>query len=261
MRDFSVLLVDDEELALTGLENGIEWDAVNVLKIYKSHSKDTAIRMLKTYQIDIIITDIEMPGGSGLELIRWVKENKPDIEAVFYTGHAEFAYVQEALRLGAADYLLKPIEYDALAEIITGLEKRIYTREKTVDFTELVDDLTDESQSEVVDQVKQLIAENISLGNLQREELANMVHISPGYLSRIFKKETGMALSDYITQKRISVAKQLLVKTKLPITTVAERIGITYPSYFTKLFKEKVNMTPQEFRQSGGIRKDNSNDS
>ena len=49
MRDFSILLVDDEELALTGLENGIEWEAVNVSKIYKSHSKDTAIRMLKTY--------------------------------------------------------------------------------------------------------------------------------------------------------------------------------------------------------------------
>lgn len=82
-----------------------------------------------------------------------------------------------------------------------------------------------------------------------------MVHISPGYLSRIFKKETGLSLSDYIIQKRISVAKQLLVKTNLPITTIAERIGLSYASYFKKLFKEKVNMTPQEYRQNGKVEK------
>lgn len=257
MREFSILLVDDEELALVGLENGVDWEAVNVAKVYKAHSKATAIRMIKTYQVDIVITDIEMPNGSGLDLIHWVKDNKPDIEAVFYTGHAEFTYVQEALRVGAADYLLKPIEYPALEKIILDIEKKIYKREKTVDFTELVDDLTEQSQVEIVDQVKQIIAENISLGNLQREELANMVHISPGYLSRIFKKETGLSLSDYIIQKRISVAKQLLVKTNLPITTIAERIGLSYASYFTKLFKEKVNMTPQEYRQNGKAGKGN----
>ena len=257
MREFSILLVDDEELALVGLENGVDWEAVNVAKVYKAHSKATAIRMIKTYQVDRVITDIEMPNGSGLDLIHWVKDNKPDIEAVFYTGHAEFTYVQEALRVGAADYLLKPIEYPALEKIILDIEKKIYKREKTVDFTELVDDLTEQSQVEIVDQVKQIIAENISLGNLQREELANMVHISPGYLSRIFKKETGLSLSDYIIQKRISVAKQLLVKTNLPITTIAERIGLSYASYFTKLFKEKVNMTPQEYRQNGKAGKGN----
>ena len=77
-----------------------------------------------------------------------------------------------------------------------------------------------------------------------------MVHISPGYLSRIFKKETGMSLSDYIIQRRITIAKQLLAKTNLPVTTIAQKIGLSYASYFTKLFKEKVNMTPQEYRQS-----------
>lgn len=252
MREFSVLLVDDEEPALTGLENGLDWGNIHVNKVYKCHSKDTAIRMLKTYAIDLIVTDIEMPGGTGLELIRWVKDNMEGAEAVFYTGHAEFSYVQEALRLGAADYLLKPIEYGVLEQLLLALEKKIALREKAMDLTELVDDLTERSQVEVVDQVKQLITENLSLGTLQREELANMVHISPGYLSRVFKKETGVSLSDYIVSKRISVAKQLLVKTNLPITTIAERVGISYASYFTKLFKEKVNITPQEYRQCGG---------
>lgn len=250
MRSFHVLLADDEEPALVGLEQGVNWEAIGVDQVYKCHSKDTAIRMLKTYAIDIIITDIEMPNGTGLELIHWVNENRKDIKSIFYTGHAEFRYAQEALRLGAVDYLLKPIEYNVLEDIIRRIEKEILTREKTLDLTEMVEDTTEASQGEIVEQVKQIISQNLSLGNLQREEIAGMVHLSPGYLSRIFKKETGVALSDYITNKRIVMAKQLLTKTNLSITAIAEQVGLSYSSYFTRLFKEKVGITPQEYRQN-----------
>lgn len=249
MRKFSVLLTDDEELALMGLEEGVKWETLNVDKVYKCHSKDTAIRMLQRYPVDIIITDIEMPNGNGIELIKWVKENKPEIKAVFYTGHAEFSYAQEALRLGVEDYLLKPIPYDDLEAIIEKIEKKILVHEKTVDLSELAEDCTEESPEKIVDQVKKLIAENLSVGSLQRDELAAMVHVSSGYLGRIFKKQTGMALTDYIIKKRIVVAKQLLIKTNLSITDISARVGISYSSYFTKIFKEQVGMTPQEYRQ------------
>lgn len=250
MRKFSFLLTDDEEMALLGLEEGVDWEKLNADKIYKCHSKNTAIRMLKTYDIDIIITDIEMPGGSGIELIRWLHENKPDVKSVFYTGHAEFTYAQEALRLGVEDYLLKPIPYDELENIIMKIENKILIENKQVDFSELAEDSLKESPERIVDQVKKLIADNLSVGNLQRDELAAMVHVSSGYLGRIFKKETGFAISDYIVKKRIYVAKQLLAKTSLSITDVSSRVGFSYSSYFTKTFKEHTGMTPQEFRQN-----------
>lgn len=249
MRKYNVLMTDDEELALLGLEQGVNWESLDIDKIYKCHSKDTAIRMLKMFPIDIIITDIEMPNGNGIELIRWVHENKPEIRSIFYTGHAEFSYAQDALRLGVEDYLLKPIPYDELETILSKIEKKILLQEKTVDFTELAEDCSEEGTEKVVDQVKKLIAENLSVGNLQRDELAAMVHVSPGYLSRIFKKETGFALSDYIAKKRLSVSKQLLTKTSLSITDIATRVGFSYSSYFTKTFKEQFGMTPQEYRQ------------
>ncbi|WP_026519777.1 response regulator transcription factor [Butyrivibrio sp. FCS006] len=253
MKKFNILLTDDEEPALLGLEEGVNWEKLDVEKIYKCHSKDTAVRMLKTYPIDILITDIEMPNGNGIELIRWLRENKPGVKAVFYTGHAEFAYAQEALRLGVEDYLLKPIPYDELEEIISRIEKKIILEEKSVDFSELAEDSAVESPESIVDTVKKLIAENLSVGNLQRDELAAMVHVSSGYLGRIFKKETGLAISDYIVKKRIAVAKQLLSKTSLSVTDVSNRVGFTYSSYFTKTFKEHTGMTPQEFRQQNKI--------
>lgn len=249
MRRFSVLIADDEEIALRGLDEGVDWEAVHVDKVYKCHSKDTAIRMLRTYDIDIIVTDIEMPGGSGLELIRWVRENQADRSVIFYTGHAEFSYVQEALRLGAIDYLLKPVPYRELEKILLFAEERILRAEKTAELAErIVDVVTDDSET-IVSQVKKLIAENLS-SDIQRDELAAEVHISPGHLTRIFKKEEGIALSDYIIKKRIFVSKQLLSKTALSITAIASRVGFAYASYFTKVFKEQVGMTPQEYRQA-----------
>lgn len=249
MRKFNILLTDDEELALKGLEEGLDWDKLNVDKVYKCHSKDTAIRMLKMHPVDIIITDIEMPNGNGLELIKWVRENKPEIKSVFYTGHAQFSYAQEALRLGVEDYLLKPVPYKKLELIIEKIKKKILVLEKIVDLSELVEDCTDGNPENIVDQVKKLIAENLSVGNLQRDELAAMVHVSAGYLGRIFKKETGVTITDYVIKKRIVIAKQLLIKTNLSITDISTRVGISYSSYFTKVFKEQVEMTPQEYRQ------------
>ena len=88
MRQYSVLIVDDEELALQGLEVGIDWDSLHISRLYKAHCRDEAIRLLEREAIEIVITDIEMPNGGGLELIKWVKENRPGIHCVFYTGHA-----------------------------------------------------------------------------------------------------------------------------------------------------------------------------
>lgn len=248
MRKFTILLTDDEELALQGLEEGVAWEELGFRKPLRSLSREAAIAVLQQQPVDIVLTDIEMPNGSGLDLIRWVVEHSPGTHCVIYTGHAEFSYAQDALRLGVDDYLLKPIAYDRLEEILKRIQKKIQTEEKTL-IVAPEEEKVDLVQ--IVEQVKKLILENLS-ADLQRDELAAMVHVSPGYLGRIFKKETGMSLTDFITRKRMAMAKQLLTKTSLSVTDISTRVGINYPSYFTKIFKEQTGMTPQEYRQSGG---------
>ncbi len=244
MRKYSVLIVDDEKLAILGLEAGVDWDGLNVSRLYKAHSFDEAVDILRKRDVDIVVTDIEMPGAGGLELIKWIRSNKPEIHSVFYTGHAEFSYALEALRLGVDDYLLKPLPYDELAAILKRVEEKLENEDGGVLNMEDM-----ENSAQIVEQVKKLISDNLSEGNLQRDELAAMVHISPGHLGRVFKKETGMSISAYITKKRIAVAKQLLTKTSLSVTRISERVGISYSSYFTKVFREQTGLTPQEYRQ------------
>lgn len=86
--------------------------------------------------------------------------------------------------------------------------------------------------------------------NLTLSSLASLQNISPGYLSTIFKKETGKTITEYIVDKRVEHAKRLLTTTRLQIQTVALNCGIMDVQYFSKVFKKKTGMTPKEYRET-----------
>lgn len=85
---------------------------------------------------------------------------------------------------------------------------------------------------------------------LSRSDLANIVFISPDYLSRLFKKETGKSLAQYITQKRIDAAADLLLSTHLPVNSIAMQVGFSSFAYFSKVFKDMHGVTPVEYRKA-----------
>ena len=76
-----------------------------------------------------------------------------------------------------------------------------------------------------------------------------MVYLSADHLARIFKTETGETLVKYITDKRINASKELLSETKTPIAQVASEVGYDNYSYFTKIFKEKIGVSPGDYRK------------
>ncbi len=86
--------------------------------------------------------------------------------------------------------------------------------------------------------------------NLTLSALASSQNISAGYLSAVFKKETGKTLTDYVLDKRMALAVRLLNTSKLQIQTVAVHCGIMDVQYFSKLFKKKTGKTPKEYRES-----------
>ena len=104
-RVFRVLLVDDE--ACVTDELSLLLGARTDLDLYTSSSALNALAVLKRTRIDLMITDIRMPGMSGLELLRRVRQEQRDCRVVFLTGHADFDYVFEAMRNGASSCILK----------------------------------------------------------------------------------------------------------------------------------------------------------
>lgn len=86
--------------------------------------------------------------------------------------------------------------------------------------------------------------------NLSLSRLASMQNISAGYLSALFKKETGQTVTDFVSRKRVRLAVRLLETTNLQIQTIAQHCGILDVHYFTKVFKKYTGVTPKEYRES-----------
>ncbi len=105
-----------------------------------------------------------------------------------------------------------------------------------------------EKTSDAVGKVNEYILRNLG-GDVSQTRLAEIVYLSPSYLSRLYKQTTGLSLTEYITNCRMQRAKQLLRETPQKIHDIAAEIGFESPSYFTRFFKKMTKMTPQEFRE------------
>jgi two-component system response regulator YesN len=112
------LIVDDEIYAVKGLRSGVRWDDIGIGEVYEAYHAPMAQQVLLEQPIDIVICDIEMPETSGLDLMEWMKAKGLDPETVVLTCHSEFAYAKRAMHLGGFEYLLKPVVYSELEDVL-----------------------------------------------------------------------------------------------------------------------------------------------
>lgn len=111
------------------------------------------------------------------------------------------------------------------------------------------DNETEESSQSTVEIIMAYIAEHLE-NELRREELAEAVHLNPDYMARLFKKETGLNLKDYIIQQKMQEAQSLLCTTNLPISLIAAKVGYTNFGHFSTSYKKFYHKTPQEERSA-----------
>ncbi len=105
-----VILVDDEPFILQGLKVLIDWEAEGYEIAAALDNGEAVIEFLKENQVDLIITDIKMPGMTGIDLIRRIRqENLSEAYFVILSGYNDFTYAQQAIRYNCVDYILKPV--------------------------------------------------------------------------------------------------------------------------------------------------------
>ena len=100
----------------------------------------------------------------------------------------------------------------------------------------------------VIDSIKNYINQNYN-HELSRNEIAASVYLSPDYVAKIFKADTGMFLKDYINEIRIQKAKKLLLDDAHTVSEVASLVGMDNFSYFSTLFKKNTGLSPREYKQ------------
>ena len=124
-----VLLVDDEEQFVDILAQRLEARGLEVATAYNG---DEALAQLKRSEVDVILLDVLMPGRSGIETLREIKQAKPLTEVILLTGHATVETAIEGMKLGAYDYLMKPMETEVLVEKVHKSFRRKADQEKRI---------------------------------------------------------------------------------------------------------------------------------
>lgn len=121
---YQLLLVDDEEATLQGLAS-LNWSQLDINHVYCAFSAREALSYLSTEPIDVVVTDIRMPGKSGIDLLNEMVTGEVNPKCILLSGHSDFAYAQAAIKADAVDYLLKPVRDEELLETVKrALQKR-----------------------------------------------------------------------------------------------------------------------------------------
>ena len=118
---YKVFFVEDEIITREGIRDNVDWQASGFEFCGEAADGEMALPLLRTAQPDVLITDIKMPFMDGLQLSKIVRERMPWVKIIILSGHDEFEYAQQAINLGVADYLLKPVTVQKLQNILQKL--------------------------------------------------------------------------------------------------------------------------------------------
>ena len=165
--------------------------------------------------------------------------------------HSPFGYACEALRCGAWDYLLKPIQADKLiAAVELIIREKLHGTIHHVSKEEEEDPVLGKKLSELPTLINKLLAmvraeyrQNITL-----KSIADRLRMNSTYLGQLFIKETGLKFSEYVMLYRLNTARDHILYTDEKIAVIAEEVGYSNLNYFYTHFRSYFNMTPSEMR-------------
>jgi two-component system response regulator YesN len=121
----NVLVIEDEEYVRKSIVYKVDWDRIGLRLVKEAENGFQALEIIENEDIDIVITDIKMPGMSGLELIEKIKETHDRIRFVIVSGYSEFEYAKKAMLNHVSDYILKPVKGVHLERTLTKIREEI----------------------------------------------------------------------------------------------------------------------------------------
>jgi two-component system, response regulator YesN len=246
-----IAIAEDEQIARQALRLACEKSGCPVEVVLEAETGRQVIESVGRAQPDIILMDVVLPGVDGLAATRYVHQLYPAIRVVIISAYDRFDYVQEALRAGAVDYLLKPVRPEQLVMLLKKLCANLDTehaRRLGVPTEEHPDQEQRSPHYAAMKRAEVYIAENYARG-LTLEQVAAHIDMAPTYFSRIFKQEQGCTFIEYLTRVRLEEAKRLLRTTTLPVADIGRAVGYQGLNYLSQVFKAAESTTPSDYRR------------
>ncbi|AIQ17540.1 hypothetical protein H70357_13370 [Paenibacillus sp. FSL H7-0357] len=237
------IIVDNEPKVREGLKKIIPWETFGFTLCGDAEDGKQALVLIERERPSLVITDIRMPLLSGLDLMMEVS-GRFDCQFVVISGYGEFDYAQRALKYGAIDYILKPIDEEQLIEALQRTRCRIALANNSLPL-EIPGNVV--QNSEAVEEVIRYIREHYK-EPLMIKEIADKVFLNPIYLGQLFKKQTGSYFNNFVHQIRVEEAKKKLKGSSNKIADIALSVGYSDSDYFVQQFKKLVGCTPSLYR-------------
>lgn len=250
-----VFLADDEPWVLLGLKNLIDWGRSGFVICGEATDGVKAWERICRMKPDLVLSDIQMPGLTGLQMIEKLREAELDAEVVVVSGYSEFEYAQSALKLGCMDYLLKPVEEEALLDCLDKVRERISRRRSPWKPESTAPPADSGRLGEKAYQSERRLAQEIiryihaHFADINQTELAAQFCLSPSAVSQIIKKHSGKTYGEQLLDVRMQKAQELLRNSNDSIEAIAEKVGYHDYFYFLKVFKKAAGISPTEFRK------------
>ena len=256
---YSVLIIDDEPLICMGILELIDWKSWGFDRTDIRFNYEDGMKAALSYPYTLVITDICLHDSSGLDLVRRVRQ-KSDTKFVMISAHAEFQYAQEALELGVFQYLLKPLQKEALESCIERLVKDlpVLPDREEPELTEAQPQPEESAQRKEeekrtgvtsIGKALEFIHKNYTDPSLSLNKVANDLYVNSSYLGQRFRQQTGVKFTDYLNQYRIVKACELLLKEQYLTYEIGEMVGFGNISYFHRIFKRVTGMGTEEFKR------------
>lgn len=243
--DMTLLIVDDEENILRRIEKYIRNNMTCFSEIYTAQNGEEALDIIFRFKPDVMLLDVQIPVKNGLEVMEEALEKGECPKTIILSGYDTFSYAQQALRLGAFDYLLKPCRSTEICERLRaalGIEETEEVKEKPAEKTE----------SPVLRTAKKYIRDHLT-ENLSLTEVAEKAGVSTAYLSSLFSQHMGCGFVDYLNKARIDYATYYMENGEMKIYEIAFKAGFRDEKYFYRVFKKVTGQSPSEYRKSIGV--------
>ena len=240
---FSMIIVDDEPAILSGLCDLYPWNSWGFEVTGAYLTADSALEALRRSLVDVVLTDILMPGMDGLSFASMLSRAFPATCVVLMSAYDDFEYIRQAMRSGVIEYLVKPVRYD---QIVSTFMKAYQILSKADTPPDKLSNASDnEHHRQIVRYVRSYVESNLATATL--EGAAASIGFTQGYVSRIFHQYSGTTFSDYLAIQRMAMAAQMLSGPYPSLKDVAYWVGYYSVKSFTKAFVRHYGMTPAEY--------------
>ena len=256
-----VLLAEDEPALRQQLSRGLQ----SHFTVISAADGEEAWQLIQQQLPDLVISDVQMPKRSGIELCQLVKkhDSTSHIPVLLLSAWASTEHQRSGLHAQADDYLTKPIHLDLLLHKVTNLlstlEAQAIKLQHAIisgnpeDSAKVLAQMSPQSKPErLLNQTRQFIEQQIQQGKgsrLSSQLLAEQANLSEKQLNRYCQQRCQCSLSDLISVSKLRYAVQLLANPSLNIAQVSEQAGFSSQAYFSKVFKAQFGKTPGEFKK------------